>query len=460
MRVGLTNLFQALVDIAVTTRERYQMMLNATEQATQKKVTLRLLPFLFLLYIIAYLDRANIGVAKLGMKEMSWFKDDVLGLGTGIFFLGYFLFEVPSNLMLSRIGARKWITRIMITWGIVASLMMFALNVPAFYGLRFLLGIAEAGFFPGVILYLTYWYTSKERARIVAIFMTATAIANVIGSPISGALLGIHWLGLHGWQWLFILEGIPAVLLGFVVFFYLPDGPNDAKWLTSDEKKWIGARIGLEGDAKNAKGHGSLAAAFATPAVWIFCLVYFANAMTTYGIVTWLPTIIKKTGSFTNFNVGCLTAIPYAVGALTMVFVGKNSDRTGKHALHVCGAALVAGCGLLFAAFQHTTIGVILGFSVAAMGIYSLVGPFWALPTAFLGGTAAAAGIALINSVGNLGGFLGPFLLGKIKTETGLLILSGVITIGGLLVLVAKKISPEEAGAESLAESRVIEDII
>ena len=431
------------------------MMQNAMEQKTQRKVTWRLLPFLFLLYIVAYLDRANVGVAKLGMKEMSWFSDDVFGLGTGIFFLGYFLFEVPSNLMLAKYGARKWITRIMISWGIVATAMMFALNTPLFYSLRFVLGIAEAGFFPGVILYLTYWYTAAERARIVALFMTATAIANVIGSPISGALLGIHWFGLHGWQWLFILEGIPAILLGFVVFHYLPNGPEDAKWLTNEEKDWISQRIGIEGVMKEAKGHGNLSAAFKTPAVWIFCLVYFANAMTTYGIVSWLPTIVEKTGNFSKLGVGLLTAIPFALGAITMVFVARNSDRTGKHSWHVCGAALTCGVGLALAAYQHSTLGVILSFSLAAMGIYSLVGPFWALPTSILGGTAAAAGIAFINSVGNLGGFLGPFLVGWIKshytekgTQYSLLMLSGVIIAGGLLALAAKnpkKVDPDES---------------
>ena len=438
----------------IGTHRRERLMLIPSERAIQSKVTWRLLPFLFLLYIVAYLDRANLSVAKLGMKEMPWFTDNVFGLGAGIFFLGYFLFEVPSNLILAKVGARKWITRIMISWGIVSSLMMFSLNEPAFYGLRFMLGVAEAGFFPGVILYLTYWYTARERARIVAIFMTATAVANVIGAPLSGLLLGVHGFGLLGWQWLFVIEGIPAILLGFVVFFYLPDGPKDARWLTAPEKEWILARIEVENASKSSTGHGNLSAAFSTPAVWIFCAIYFVNAMTTYGIVNWLPTIIKKSGTFDDIKVGLLTAIPFALGAIVMVFTARNSDRTGKHREHVAGAAFICGIGLIIAAFQHTTLGIVASFSFAAMGLYSLVGPFWALPTSILGGTAAAAGIALINSIGNLGGFAGPYLVGRIKdadkvngTQNALLMLAFCIVFGGVLAFAVKREHTPDANA-------------
>ncbi|HZP82340.1 MAG TPA: MFS transporter [Chthonomonadaceae bacterium] len=420
-------------------------MPQVSEGAILRKLTGRLIPFLFLLYIVAYLDRVNVGFAKLQMNQALGFSEQVYGFGAGIFFLGYFLFEIPSNLILERVGARRWIARIMFTWGLLAMAMAFTRSAFSFYSLRFLLGLAEAGFFPGIILYLTYWFTAAERARIIALFMTATAISNVIGSPISGALLTLHGLGrLDGWQWLFLLEGLPAVLLGFVVLLYLPDGPQQARWLRPEEREWVTERLEIERRYKESLGHFTLRKALGNPMVWRLSLLYFLLVVGMYGITLWMPTIIKNFSGLQNWQVGLLAAIPYIGAAVGMVLNGQHSDETGERRKHIAIPAFIGAAGLAASAVPNLSPGLTLvALVVAAPGMWATLGPFWSLPTAFLSGTAAAGGIALINSVGNLGGFVGPYLVGWIKDTThsfagGLLFLAGSLLLGSLLALTAR----------------------
>jgi len=395
-------------------------MHSPEERRTLDAVTRRLIPFLFVLYIVAYLDRINVGFAALQMKADLGFGDAVYGLGAGIFFLGYFLFEVPSNLLLERVGPRFWISRIMISWGVVSSAMMFVRDVPTFYALRFLLGVAEAGFFPGVILYLTYWFPAAERAWAVAQFMTATAIAGLVGGPVSGALLGLDGrAGLAGWQWLFLVEGIPAVVLGVAVALHLTDRPDHATWLEPAQRAWLVDRLARERTATQRRHDLGAWRALAHPRVWSLGLLYFALVLGIYGVSLWLPQILAARVRTSELGVGILSAIPYGVAALTMVLVGRHSDRSRERRWHIAGPALVGALGLAASASFEEPVLVVLGLSLASLGIWSALGPFWTLPTAFLSGPAAAGGIALINSVGNLGGFVGPWLLGVLKDATG-----------------------------------------
>ncbi len=385
-----------------------------------RRITFRLVPFLFFLYVIAYLDRVNVSVAKLQMKPDLHFSDAVYGLGTGIFFLGYFLFEVPSNLIMVRVGARRWIARIMFTWGLFAIAMLFTRDAASFYTLRFLLGIAEAGFFPGVILYLTYWFTRPERGRIIALFMTANMIAQIVGSPISGMLLNVHGGGLKGWQWLFLLEGIPAVLLTFVVLSYLPNGPKDARWLGEEEKQWLTSRLQVE-DAEQAEHGVSLFRALTNPRVVLMSVLYFTLVNGMYGYAFWLPSLIKSFGKISDAQVGWLTALPYLATAGGMVIIGAHSDRMRERRLHVAIPAFIASMGLLSASLLvHSPIFCMLALTVAAISMWGTLGPFWGLSTSFLAGSAAAGAIALINSIGNLGGFVGSYLVGYLDpTKNG-----------------------------------------
>ncbi len=423
----------------------------AEERATLSKVTWRLLPLLFICYIIAYIDRINVGFAKLHLREVLGVDpkifDSVYGFGAGLFFIGYFIFEVPSNLILQRVGARIWIARIMVFWGIVSALMMFMKSVPMFYAMRFMLGAAEAGFFPGVILYLTFWFTSKERARAVALFATGGVVAGVIGSPISGGILEMNGLGgLAGWQWLFLIEAIPAVLLGFVVLFYLPNGPRHASWLTDAEKACIDSR--LEADAATMTSHREhrLSAIFTNGRVWLLCAIYFLLNVGTYGYELWLPSIIKSFSGQGDAVVGVINAIPYFVAAIVMVLVSRYSDRTGARRGVVAVAAFASAIGFALSAYFKNPILAMAALALAFAGLKSTIGPFWALGTAFLSGTAAAGGIALINSVGNLGGFFGPFVVGVIKDKTGssvvaLLFLGAALLAMGLLALTVPNVA-------------------
>jgi ACS family tartrate transporter-like MFS transporter len=415
----------------------------SAEQAIFSKIRLRLIPFMFLLYVVAYLDRVNVGFAALQMNRDLGFGPQVYGRGAGIFFLGYTLFEVPSNLLMARVGARLWIARIMIVWGLVSAGMMYVDSVPLFYASRFLLGVAEAGFFPGMILYLTYWFPASERAKAVAQFMTGTAIANVIGGPMSGLLLTLDGvMGLAGWQWLFLVEGIPAILLGFFVLYYLTEGPAQAHWLTADERKWLIARMEYD-RAVHVSGHdsSSLKAALTSPRVWFFGLLYFTIVVGFYGITFWLPQILKNLSGLSDIRIGLISAIPYVIAAVVMVLVAINSDRAGERRWHIAIPSFVSAVGLLLSAATRDPILSLAALSLAAAGIWGSLGPFWSLPTAFLSGTAAAGGIALINSLGNLGGFLSPMLIGEIRARTdsfqlALFVLAAAPLLTGILVLV------------------------
>ena len=416
-----------------------------SEQSLLSRLTWRLIPFMFLLYIVSYLDRINVGFAALQLNKSLNFDPTVFGLGAGIFFIGYFIFEVPSNLILERVGPRIWIARILVTWGIISSAMMFVNSALTFYILRFLLGIAEAGFFPGMILYLTYWYPAEARGRAVARFMTANAIAGVIGGPISGFLLKMDGAaGLAGWQWLFLIEGIPAVLLGFVTLAYLPDGPKHAKWLSAEEKDWLTAKLEKESDEVRRSGHHTLGQALQSGRVWTLAFIYFAVIMSFYGISLWLPQIVKAFSGKSDLIVGFITSIPYLAASIGMVLVGRSSDRRRERRLHVAAFAFVGAAGLVAAAFLTNPVAELAALSVAAVGIWGTLGPFWAMSSEFLSGTGAAAGIALINSVGNLGGFLGPYLVGLVRSRTdsfalALLVLAVWPFIGAVTTLFFKK---------------------
>jgi ACS family tartrate transporter-like MFS transporter len=416
------------------------------------RVSRRLIPFLLLLYILNFLDRVNVGFAALEMNRDLGFGPAVYGLGAGIFFIGYCLFEVPSNLVLYRTGARLWIARIMVTWGLAASAMMLVRTPWSFYLLRFLLGVAEAGFFPGIIFYLTYWYPARERARAYAWFLAAIPVCGVIGGPISGALLGLDgWLGLQGWQWLFLLEGIPSVLVGFAVLWLLPDRPRDARWLPPVEAAWLEERLAAE-RADRVSHHGaSLLRALRNPVVWWLGLSYFLLVVGLYGFALWLPQLVKASGDFSNFEVGVITAIPYAAAAVGMVLVGRSSDRTGERYLHLIMPALAGAVGFVAAARTGTTGPLIAALSLCAFGVLGWLGPFWALPTAFLREQAAAGGIALINSMGAVGGFVGPYLIGSIKERTGefgpgLLVLAGSLGVAAFIVLVLRRTARSRPG--------------
>ena len=392
-----------------------------SEQHVVKKVSIRLIPFMFLLYIVAYLDRVNVSYAALQMNDALGFSAEIYSIGAGIFFIGYFLFEVPSNLIMHRVGARVWMARILITWGVISASMMFVSGKTSFYALRFLLGVAEAGFFPGMILYLTYWFPARTRGRAVARFMTALAISGAIGGPISGVILdrmnGIS--GLAGWKWLFLLEGIPAVLLGFVTLLFLPDGPEKASWLKGEEKKWISTTLEDERKAMASDGHHSVRDALRSGRVWTFAAIYFSLIMSFYGVTFWLPQIVKAFAGTSNLGVGLISAIPYLVAAVGMVFISKSSDFTGERRLHVALSALAGAMGLVAAGLLQNPVLELAALSVSAVGIWGTLGPFWALSSESLAGTGAAAGIAAINSIGNLAGFLGPYLVGWIRDHTG-----------------------------------------
>ncbi len=406
------------------------------EKKTVSKLLWRLLPFLFLLYIVAFLDRINVGFAALQMQKQLGLNDKVYGLAAAIFFAGYFFFQLPSNLMLSRVGARRWIAVIMVAWGVISCSMALITTAREFYVLRFLLGVAEAGFFPGMILYLRSWFPRGARARAVAWFMTANPLAGVFGGPLSGALLGLHQFGIAGWQWLFVLEGLPAVVLAVVVFYTLKDHPQDAAWLPSDEKLWLATTLAQEGE-QQAKITGNDAwAAFLSWRVWLLTVVFFGLTTSGYGIVLWLPNFIHSLSAAGNLGIGVLSVIPYAATAIGMVLVGTHSDKTGERRWHLAGSALTAAAALLMAAYTHSIAPALAAVSLGLMATFSMQGPFWATVTSLLSGTAAAVGIALINSVGNLGGFFGPYIIGA-KRNSGGGFHGGMLIIAGFLALAA-----------------------
>ena len=403
------------------------------------RLTWRLVPFLFLLYIVAYLDRINVGFAALQMQEQLKFSDRVYGLGAGVFFAGYFLFQLPSNLVLHRVGARRWIALLMIVWGVIASSMISVRTPEGFYGLRFLLGAAEAGFFPGMILYLKTWFPEAARARAVALFMTAGPLSGVVGGPISGVLLSLpHRAGLAGWQWLFLIEGLPAMILGVVVFFSLADHPRDARWLSEEQRAWLLATLEREGAAQSAEQQSDLPSVFFSGKIWLLVFVYFGLNTCSYGISLWLPKLLQSASRESNLFIGLVSAVPYLAAAVAMVLVGQHSDRTGERRWHVSISAFVGAAALLAGGYANSLPAIVAALSIALMSVSSMVGPFWVLPTKFLQGTAAAAGIALINSLGNLGGFFGSYVIGAVRTSTGsfrggLLIAAATLALCGCL---------------------------
>jgi D-galactonate transporter len=420
-------------------------MTDAFEEATYRKVTWRLLPLLIACFLVAYLDRVNIGFARLQMLADLKFSETVYGFGAGIFFLGYSLFEVPSNLILHRVGARVWIGRIMITWGLVSAAFMFVKTPGMFYGLRFLLGVAEAGFFPGIILYMTYWYPASRRARMTTLFMSAVPISGILGSPLSGWIMNtFHGTGgWQGWQWLFLIEAIPSILLGIFVIAYLDNSIRAAKWLTEDEKRLLERRIEEEHSDKVA--HRSIAAVFADPRIWRMCIIYFSCAVGQYGLTFWLPVLIQAAGVKGVLSIGLFTAIPFTAGLISMIWLGRSSDRTKARRWHVAGALLSGAVALTASTLAggNTTVAIVC-LTVAAIGILPAAPLFWNLPTAFLTGSAAAAGIATINSVANIGGFVSPTVVGWLRdltggTQAGMFAVSATLVVGALVALSVPK---------------------
>lgn len=417
--------------------------------AALSKARRKLIPFLFVLYVVAYLDRINVGFASLQMNRELGLSESAFGLGAGLFFLGYSILEVPSNLILERVGARLWIARIMISWGIAAIAMSAVRGAGSFFALRFILGVAEAGFFPGVILYLTYWFPAREQARSVALFMTASALAGVIAGPVSGAILGMHGLAhFSGWQWLFVLEGLPALILGIVVLRYLPDGPRTAAWLGDDERAALCSRLEQERRLSTLDHRRSFAAAITNSNVWILSLVYFGVIFGLYGVTFWLPQIIGGLGHRSDFGIGMLSALPFIGAAFAMVLIGRSSDLNGERRLHFTISATTGAAGLILAAMTRSPLLSLVAISIAAAGIWGTFGPFWAIASGCFTSASAAGGIALINSLGNLGGFAGPYIVGMVKQAShsfagGMLAMAVSVLAAGVFALILPSPSRE-----------------
>jgi MFS family permease len=413
----------------------------ATEDDVFRKIALRLVPFLFLCYLAAYLDRVNVGFAKLQMQSELSFSETVYGFGAGIFFLGYVLFEVPSNIILHKVGARLWLARVMVTWAFISAGMVFVRSPTAFYTMRFLLGAAEAGFIPGVLLYLTYWFPAGRRGRIMALFLTAIPMASVFGGPLSGWVLSAvsGTYGYSGWQWLFLIEAVPSLVFGVAILFYLDNRVEEAKWLDPDEKHTVARIISNEEDEK--EGMSELKHAFITPRVWLLAAAYFCIASGIYIVSFWVPTIIKQTGVKDPLTIGFLTAIPYIAAVIAMVTVCSHGDRTKERRWHTAAPAAVCAIGLLLTAgATGSTLIALIGLTLAAAGASTAQASFWTLPATFLGGAAAAAGIALVNSVGNIAGFASTYLVGWLADLThsnvaSLYLFGALVLVGAGLVL-------------------------
>jgi len=405
------------------------------------RVTRRLIPFAFICYVVAYIDRVNIGFAARELQHDLGLSATQYGLGAGLFFLGYCVFEIPSNLILERVGARVWIARIMIVWGLVSMATMFIYDVTSFMAARIILGIAEAGFFPGMVLYVTYWIPANERARVNALFMTAAPVSVIVGAPVSEALLSMHGLwGLRGWQWLFLLEGVPAVILGVMALKILTDRPEKADWLKPEEREWLAATMTAERAARSETGHASVGRSLRSGRVWLLSIVYLLNASVTYGIFLWLPRMLQDTAG-PGVSVGLLTALPFVAALIAMVLIGRHSDKTGERKLHVAACAITAAIGLFLAvAFRNHLYWLVLAFTICQIGQRSVMSVFWTMPPMLLAGTGAAGGIALINAIGNLGGFFGPNVMGSLFDLTGgysggLLVLAGGLIVEAILVV-------------------------
>jgi ACS family tartrate transporter-like MFS transporter len=415
----------------------------------------RLMPLLFICYFVAYLDRVNVGFAKLQMNSALGLSEAAYGFGAGLFFIAYFLLEVPSNLALARFGARLWIARIMFSWGLISALFAFiqpisnATGIPTdwvFFILRFLLGIAEAGFFPGIIFFLTLWFPSVYRARVVSLFMLAIPFSSIVGAPLSGALLNVTGASLDGWQWLFILEAVPSLVMALVVIFYLTDRPEQATWLDAEERSWLTDRINGETNKKEAVEHLTIGKSMTDPRVLLCAFTYFCLNAASYGVAFFLPTIVKGFG-VSNFQTGLLAALPFVFGAVGMVLLGRSSDRTLKRREHVFGALILACVGLVGAGLSTSPVMVLGMLCLSQIGVSAMPPLFWPIPGAFLTGASAAAGIATINSIGNLSGFFGPYMMGYLKDATGTftlgLILLGVAALAGAVAVLMIRVNPQ-----------------
>jgi len=397
----------------------------------------RLIPFMSLMYVVSFLDRVNISFAALTMNHDLGFSHEAYGFGAGIFFWGYFLFEVPSNLALQKVGARLWMCRICVTWGLLSMVTAFVKDPVSFSVLRFLLGAAEAGLFPGMVLYMTYWFPASTRARFIAMFLAGVPLANVIGGPISGWLLGVEGHGLHGWQWMLVLEGIPSLLCGIATLWVLPDGPAKAKWLSQEEKNIIAARLAADSSVGALHGFKEM---LLDKRIWILMIPDFSIVIGLYGLNLWQPQMIKAMG-YTNIQTGFIISLPYLLAMGAMVALGWSSDKSGERAGHVAFGAFAGAAGMAGAVLLTNHAAIIASLCVACCGIYAALAVFWTLPSSLLRGTAAAAGLALLNSFSNLGGFFGPFLMGWARQTTGnftlgMLVLSGMLILAGFAVLV------------------------
>jgi len=391
---------------------------DAVGEQALRRIRWRLLPFLGLLYVVSYLDRVNVSFAKLTMDTAIGIDDATYAFGAGIFFIGYFLFEVPSNLILERVGARRWIARIMITWGLVSGATAFVTGSTSFIVMRFLLGVAEAGFFPGILLYLTYWFPATERARVVGLFMVALPLSGLIGSPLSGELMQINALGLQGWQWLFIVEAVPALVLGVACLVVLDDRPADATWLTPPERHWLVATLAAERTTVERVGFSTVRAALVQPRVWALAVAYFGVVLALYGFNFWLPSLIRGHGVAVEYT-GWIAALPFLCGAPFMIWWGRRSDRANERVVHTIVVSVLGFVGFAAASAFDSLAGQIVCLCLAVMGVYGSFPVFWTLPTAFLTGSAAAAGLALINSLGNLAGYVGPQVVAALTGGSG-----------------------------------------
>jgi len=400
----------------------------------------RLMPFLFLLYIVAYLDRINVSFAVLQMREQMGLSERVIGRAAGMFFIGYFFFQLPSNFILEKVGVRHWISALMVAWGVISCLMLFIRGPISFYALRLALGAAEAGFFPGIILYMKRWFPTRARARAVAWFMTANPLAGIIGSPLSGALMSLHGNGLSGWQWMFLLEGIPAILLGASVFWLLADNPHEARWLVGEERTWLLEKLASEQVAEAPPTGSGYWKVLVAPRIWFLSMIYFGVSTTMYGVTLWLPSVIRALSGLSYFLTGVIAVLPFLVTVVAMVLVGMRSDRTGERRWHTAIPAFIASAGLILAALGNSTALVVAGIGLGLAFAEGMVGPFWAMATSQMAGLSAAAGIALINSVANLGGYFGPDIVGFFRTvgggfRGGLLSIAATVAVSGAIAL-------------------------
>ncbi|MEK4486166.1 MFS transporter [Psychrobacillus sp. FSL H8-0484] len=430
--------------------------MSALEKRTVRKTMLRILPFILILYIVAYLDRVNLGYAALQMNAELALSAEVFGLLSGIFFLGYFFFEVPSNMIMHKVGAKVWIARIMFSWGIIVILTGFAQTTTHLYILRFLLGVAEAGFFPGIILYLTYWFRSRERGKATAVLLLALPIGGLIGAPVSTWILdSISWFNMSGWRWMFILEGIPAVILGCFVIFYLTNRPANAKWLSQEERDWLEGELDIERQLSIKVNKVSKIDMLKDSKVWKLSLLYFAAYTGVYGLSFWMPTIIKSLSetATTNLEIGWLAMIPAVVGIPAILFVGWSADRTNAHKSHLLVCFLIAIIGFIGSGFSNSLFMMVLMLAITSAGLYGFTGCFFAYLTFFFTESTAPVGIALVNSFAALGGFVGPMILGSVAFTTGMFIIAGILVIG-VITLVTLKLATDRK-AEKLKEVQV-----